>query len=212
MAVRSSENPYDNLPNSSVFRSSMVVEDFQRIGMEMSQLASLTSKFPDFDLEGKKMYLQKMEEACESYRIFLKRMELADDPASKEFLRYMNAQMLNGGFTLQVGEPHTRSPWARTSRHSDHQPVQSLRSLQAGEMLGSISCAARSSSTAMPLPLLYTHTALQSHASCIIRRSSRGHTPCHHIGPHEPCTCLPASTRDREASPPHLGSPACLLR
>ncbi len=154
MAVRSSENPYDNLPNSSVFKSSMVVEDFQRIGMEMSQLASLTSKFPDFDLEGKKMYLQKMEEACDSYRIFLKRMELADDPASKEFLRYMNAQMLNGGFTLQVGKPTLRTPGPTQACFL----TTSLWSLQAGDMLSSISCAARSNSTARPAQLTYRHS------------------------------------------------------
>lgn len=36
------------------------------------------------------------------YEIFIKRLELSDDPAAKEYLRYTNAQMLNGGFTMQA--------------------------------------------------------------------------------------------------------------
>lgn len=35
-------------------------------------------------------------------QIFMKRLELCDDPAAQEYLRYTNAQMLEGGFTLQV--------------------------------------------------------------------------------------------------------------
>lgn len=41
-----------------------------------------------------------MREACERYQIFMKRLELSDDPAAKEYLRATNAQMLEGGFTM----------------------------------------------------------------------------------------------------------------
>lgn len=48
------------------------------------------------------LFLHKMREACERYRIFIKRLELADDPAAREYLRATNAQMLEGGFTMQA--------------------------------------------------------------------------------------------------------------
>jgi hypothetical protein len=57
------------------------------------------------------MYIAKMEEACDRYRVFLKRLELAEDPASREFLRFMQAQMLNGGFTMQA-----RASWESCCR------------------------------------------------------------------------------------------------
>jgi hypothetical protein len=35
-------------------------------------------------------------------QLFMKRLELCDDPAAKEYLRYTTAQMLEGGFNYQV--------------------------------------------------------------------------------------------------------------
>lgn len=36
---------------------------------------------------------------CVRVQLFMKRLELCDDPAAQEYLRYTNAQMLNGGFS-----------------------------------------------------------------------------------------------------------------
>ena len=41
-----------------------------------------------------------MEAVSERYALFIKRLELSEDPAAREYLRSMNAQMLNGGITL----------------------------------------------------------------------------------------------------------------
>jgi hypothetical protein len=35
-------------------------------------------------------------------QLFMKRLELCDDPAAKEYLRYTTAQMMEGGFNYQV--------------------------------------------------------------------------------------------------------------
>lgn len=37
-----------------------------------------------------------------SVQLFMKRLELCDDPAAKEYLRYTTAQMMEGGFNYQV--------------------------------------------------------------------------------------------------------------
>lgn len=34
-------------------------------------------------------------------QVFMKRLELCDDKNAKEYLRYVNAQMMEGGFTMQ---------------------------------------------------------------------------------------------------------------
>lgn len=37
-----------------------------------------------------------MRESCERYRIFMKRLELSDDPNAREYLRATNAQVSCG--------------------------------------------------------------------------------------------------------------------
>eukprot|EP00877_Chromochloris_zofingiensis_P007094 jgi/Chrzof1/2638/Cz11g23130.t1 len=93
------EDPFFNLWKSKVFQNEMVVRDFDSITSELRQLSTMLSKFPDFDLSGKRMFVEKMQESCERYQIFMKRLDLSDDPNAKEFLRYTNAQMLEGGFS-----------------------------------------------------------------------------------------------------------------
>lgn len=93
---------YDNLFRSKVFQSELVVKEFDSIMGELRQLSMMASRFPDFDLQGKEMFLDKMEENTERYKLFMKRLELCDDPAAKEYLRYTTAQMMEGGFNYQV--------------------------------------------------------------------------------------------------------------
>ncbi|GBF96739.1 hypothetical protein Rsub_09481 [Raphidocelis subcapitata] len=91
---------YDNLFRSKVFQSEIAVREFDSITSELRQLSMMATKFAEFDVTGKQMYLDKMRASCERYRIFMKRLELSDDPAAREYLRATNAQMLEGGFTL----------------------------------------------------------------------------------------------------------------
>lgn len=46
--------------------------------------------------------VRQMGEASERYKIFIKRLELSDDPAAREYLRATNAKMLEGGLSLQA--------------------------------------------------------------------------------------------------------------
>mmetsp|Transcript_36887 Transcript_36887/g.82035 ORF Transcript_36887/g.82035 Transcript_36887/m.82035 type:complete len:274 (+) Transcript_36887:119-940(+) len=96
------DDPYEQLFKSNVFKSDLVIQEFNSVVSELMGLSRMASKFPDFDLEGKKMFLDKMEEASSRYEVFIKRLELSDDPGAKEYLRITNAQMLEGGFTLQA--------------------------------------------------------------------------------------------------------------
>jgi hypothetical protein len=70
-----------------------------RVIGELMSLSRMASKFPDFDVEGKRLYLAQMEDAGGRYEVFMKRLELSQDPQAAEFLRATNAQMLEGGMT-----------------------------------------------------------------------------------------------------------------
>ncbi|GIL50734.1 hypothetical protein Vafri_6885 [Volvox africanus] len=93
------EDYYARLFNSPIFRSELVLQEFNKMVQETVSLSQLAAKFPDFDLTGKRMYLDKMDEVSSRYEIFIKRLELSQDPAAKEFLRFTTAQMLEGGLT-----------------------------------------------------------------------------------------------------------------
>lgn len=43
-----------------VFQSEFVVKEFDSIMSELRQLSSMASRFPDFDLPGKEMFLDKV--------------------------------------------------------------------------------------------------------------------------------------------------------
>ncbi len=42
-----------------------------------------------------------MEEVTGRFEIFIKRLELSQDPAAREYLRYNSAQMLEGGLSYK---------------------------------------------------------------------------------------------------------------
>eukprot|EP00197_Chlamydomonas_leiostraca_P002988 CAMPEP_0202867382 /NCGR_PEP_ID=MMETSP1391-20130828/9315_1 /ASSEMBLY_ACC=CAM_ASM_000867 /TAXON_ID=1034604 /ORGANISM="Chlamydomonas leiostraca, Strain SAG 11-49" /LENGTH=283 /DNA_ID=CAMNT_0049547425 /DNA_START=91 /DNA_END=942 /DNA_ORIENTATION=+ len=100
--AQSDKDPFDDLFRSKVFSSEMVMKEFNSMVNELMGLSRMASKFPDFDIAGKRMFLEKMREGGERYELFIKRLELSDDPAAREYLRSTNAQMLNGGFTLKA--------------------------------------------------------------------------------------------------------------
>jgi len=93
-------DPYEALFRSEVFKSDMVQKDFSSIVKELMDLSRMASQFVNFDLEGKKMFLDQMEKSSDRYEVFVKRLELSSDPGAAEYLRATNAQMLEGGFTL----------------------------------------------------------------------------------------------------------------
>lgn len=77
------------------------MDELSSLLRDVNGIMAMAPKFPDFDLSGKRLFIEKMEEAVERYEIFQKRLELADDPPTKEFLRHINAQMLEGGYTFR---------------------------------------------------------------------------------------------------------------
>ncbi|MFN3680307.1 DUF1825 family protein, partial [Thermosynechococcus sp.] len=55
------------------FDSEIVQQEAQRLFQDYQQLMQLGSEYGKFDREGKKIYIEKMEELMDRYRIFMKR-------------------------------------------------------------------------------------------------------------------------------------------
>jgi hypothetical protein len=76
------------------------------LSVSLSQLMGLQPKFPDFDPDGKAIYLDRLDDLGDRLAIFLARMRLADDGVAKAWLRDLNAQLAGAGLsvdTLQAG-------------------------------------------------------------------------------------------------------------
>jgi len=92
----------DDLPRSSEFFASEIVQrEATSIYSDFSQLSQMQTKYFAFDSEGKRLYLDQMETFVERLKIFTMRYSLSDDPAARESLRRLNAQLLEAGMTLQ---------------------------------------------------------------------------------------------------------------
>ena len=61
------------------FDSDIVQEEAKRLFGDYQQLMQLGSDYGKFDREGKKKFIDTMEELMERYRVFMKRFELSED-------------------------------------------------------------------------------------------------------------------------------------
>lgn len=83
----------------SFFDSEIVKQEAEQFYQDFTSLMQLGSDYGKFDREGKKLFIEKMEELMERQRIFMKRMELSDDFAAKLTLEQLQTQLSNAGIT-----------------------------------------------------------------------------------------------------------------
>jgi hypothetical protein len=62
-------------------------------------LTQLGSEFGKFDREGKKIFIEKMEDMMDRYRIFMKRFELSEDFMAKMTVEQLKTQLNQFGTT-----------------------------------------------------------------------------------------------------------------
>jgi len=56
-------------------------------------LSSMIGKFGDFDLEGKKLFVDQMDGLVERLRVIIARVKLSDDPLGNQMLYQQNVQL-----------------------------------------------------------------------------------------------------------------------
>ena len=65
------------------FDSDIVQDEAKRLFGDYQQLMQLGSEYGKFDREGKKKFIETMEELMGRYRVFMKRFELSEDFQAK---------------------------------------------------------------------------------------------------------------------------------
>ena len=81
------------------FESEIVQEEAKRLFADYQQLMQLGSEYGKFDREGKKMFINTMEELMERYRVFMKRFELSEDFQAKMTVEQLRTQLGQFGIT-----------------------------------------------------------------------------------------------------------------
>ncbi|AGY56976.1 DUF1825 family protein [Gloeobacter kilaueensis] len=83
------------------FDSEIVQQEAREFYQEYQELMRIGSNYGKFDREGKKLFIEKMEDLLERQRIMLKRMELSDDFMAQMAMKQMTEQLNTVGMTPQ---------------------------------------------------------------------------------------------------------------
>jgi hypothetical protein len=81
------------------FDSDIVQEEARRLFTDYQQLMQLGSDYGKFDREGKKLFIARMEEMMDRYRVFMKRFELSEDFQAKLTVEQLRTQLGQFGLT-----------------------------------------------------------------------------------------------------------------
>ncbi len=83
------------------FDSEVVQQEAKQLFDDYQSLVQLGGEYGKFDREGKILYIDKMEELMERYKIFMKRFELSEDFMAKMTVEQLKTQLGQFGMTPQ---------------------------------------------------------------------------------------------------------------
>jgi hypothetical protein len=83
------------------FDSEIVQHEARNLFQDYQSLTQLGGSYGKFDREGKILFIEKMEEMMDRYKIFMKRFELSDDFMAQMTLKQLENQLGNFGITPQ---------------------------------------------------------------------------------------------------------------
>jgi phosphoenolpyruvate carboxylase len=83
------------------FDSEIVQQEARQLFENYQSLMHLGSDYGKFDREGKKIFIEKMEEMMDRYRIFMKRFELSEDFMAQMTVEQLRTQLNQFGVTPQ---------------------------------------------------------------------------------------------------------------
>jgi len=81
------------------FDSEVVQQEAKQLFEDYQSLMKLGGEFGKFDREGKKIFIERMEDMMERYRIFMKRFELSEDFMAKMTIEQLKTQLSQFGTT-----------------------------------------------------------------------------------------------------------------
>jgi hypothetical protein len=101
------------------FDSEIVQDEARRLFTDYQQLMQLGGDYGKFDREGKKLYIERMEELMGRYRVFMKRFELSEDFQAKLTVEQLRTQLGQFGLTPEVMFEQMHQTLERMKRELD---------------------------------------------------------------------------------------------
>ena len=83
------------------FDSEIVQQEAKQLFEDYQSLIQLGGEYGKFDREGKKIFIQQMEDLMDRYRIFMKRFELSEDFMAQMTVQQLKTQLSQFGMTPQ---------------------------------------------------------------------------------------------------------------
>ncbi len=90
---------YQQGVNMGFFDSEVVQQEAKQLFQDYQSLIQLGGEFGKFDRQGKQIFIDKMENMMERYKIFMKRFELSDDFTAKMTVEQLKTQLSQFGTT-----------------------------------------------------------------------------------------------------------------
>jgi hypothetical protein len=84
------------------FDSEIVQDEARSLFGDYQNLMKLGGDYGKFDREGKKLYIERMEDMMDRYRVFMKRFELSDDFQAKLTVEQLRTQLGQFGMTPET--------------------------------------------------------------------------------------------------------------
>ncbi len=81
------------------FDSEVVQQEAKQLFEDYQSLMQLGSDYGKFDRDGKILFIEKMEELMERYKIFMKRFELSEDFMAQMTVQQLKTQLRQFGIT-----------------------------------------------------------------------------------------------------------------
>lgn len=83
------------------FDSDIVQQEAKQLFEDYQALIKLGNNYGNFDLEGKKLFIEQMEAMMDRYSIFMKRFELSEDFMAQMTMEQLKTQLNQFGVTPQ---------------------------------------------------------------------------------------------------------------
>jgi len=83
------------------FDSEVVQQEAKQLFEDYQALIQIGTNYGKFDREGKKLFIDRMEEMMERYQIFMKRFELSEDFMAQMTVEQLKTQLGQFGMTPQ---------------------------------------------------------------------------------------------------------------
>lgn len=104
------------------FDSDIVQQEAKQLFEDYQSLMQLGGSYGKFDRDGKVLYIERMEEMMERYRIFMKRFELSDDFMARMTVEQLQTQLGQFGMTPQQMFDNMHQTLERMKREVDANP------------------------------------------------------------------------------------------